>query len=274
MKPRAVDPATRALRVWRHGTQGRTGVARDVVAVEEPLELRVDTQSLAVLMRTPGHDEELAAGWLVSEGVLRRREDLQGIRPYARNRDGNVVDVFLGPSATFDPRRLSRHVFASSSCGVCGTTSIDAVCRAFPATRQRGKVAGTVLRALPGRLRESQAAFDATGGVHAAALFSRAGELLLLREDVGRHNAVDKVVGRWWLEGRCPASDALLLVSSRASFEILQKGLAAGIALVATVGAPSSLAVAFARRSGQTLVGFLRDDRFNVYAGGARIVDR
>ncbi len=274
MNARAVDPATRALRIWRHGTHGRVGAARDVVAVEEPLELRVDTQSLAVLMRTPGHDEELAAGWLLSEGVVRQREDLRAIRPYARNRDGNVVDAFLSAATPFDLRRLSRHVFASSSCGVCGTTSVDAVCRAFPATRQRWKVAGSVLRALPGKLRESQAAFAATGGLHAAALFSRAGDLLLLREDVGRHNAVDKVVGRWWLEGHCPASDVLLLVSSRASFEILQKALAAGIALVATVGAPSSLAVTFARRSGQSLVGFLRDDRFNVYAGTSRIVDR
>lgn len=274
MNARAVDPATRALRVWRHGTSGRAVVARDVVAVEEPLELRVDTQSLAVLMRTPGHDEELAAGWLLSEGVVRERADLQAIRPYTRNRDGNVIDVFLSAATPFDPRRLSRHVFASSSCGVCGTTSVEAVCRTFPATRQRWKVAGSVLRALPGILRASQAAFAATGGLHAAALFSRTGELELLREDVGRHNAVDKVIGRRWLDGRIPASDAVLLVSSRASFEILQKALAAGIACVATVGAPSSLAVAFARRSGQTLVGFLRDDRFNVYAGVTRIVER
>lgn len=243
----------------------------DSVASEEPLEIRVETRSVSVTMRTPGHDDELAAGFLVGEGLLRRPGDLRAIRPYPRNESGNVVDVFLAESASCDFGSLTRHVFASSSCGLCGRSSIDTLRRRFPPAAHEFQVDPGVLLGLPGRLRESQAGFAASGGLHAAALFAPDGCLWVLREDVGRHNAVDKVIGRRFLDGAFPLGAAVLLVSGRVSFEIVQKALAAGIAMVAAVSAPSSLAVEFARESGQTLVGFLRDGRFNVYTGAERI---
>lgn len=261
---------TRAFRIARWD-QSRRSSATDEVAVEEPLELRVDTQSLAVIMRTPGHDEELAAGFLLSEGLIRRPDDLRAIRPYGRNRSGNVLDVFLAAGRNLDVRDFTRHVFASSSCGLCGKASIASICQRFPAVRERFGVAASVLRSLPARLRAAQLAFATTGGLHAAAVFSLGGEVVVTREDVGRHNAVDKVLGRLLLDGQLPAAQRVLLVSGRASFEILQKALAAGVGVIAAVGAPSSLAVEFARSSGQTLVGFLRDGRFNVYAGRTRV---
>ena len=239
--------------------------------MEEPLEIRIDTRSISVTLRTPGHDDELAAGFLVGEGLLRAPTDLRGIRPHPRNPLGNVVDVFLADSVTCDFASLTRHVFASSSCGLCGRASIDALRRRFPAATHDFEVDPVVLLGLPGRLREAQAGFAASGGLHAAALFGPDGRLWVVREDVGRHNAVDKVIGRRFLDGGFPLGPSVLLVSGRVSFEILQKALAAGIAMVAAVSAPSSLAVEFAAESGQTLVGFLREGRFNVYAGARRI---
>lgn len=254
---------------WSPGAAGRRD--RDQVAVEEPLELRIDSRSVAVLMRTPGHDEELAAGFLLAEGVIRSRRDLLDIRRHPRNRGGHVLDVFLAPTVKADFTKLTRHVFSASSCGLCGTASIAAVQRMFPRVRSRLRVDPEVLRLLPARMREAQAGFEATGGIHAAGLFDAGGRLLSLREDVGRHNAVDKILGRALLEGALPLGERVLLVSSRASFEILHKALAGGIAVVASVSAPSSLAVEFAKRSRQTLVGFLRGDRFNVYSRPARV---
>lgn len=256
---------------WRDPDSVRRG--RDRVAVEEPLELRVDTRPVAVIMRTPGHDEELAAGFLVSEGLLSRREDLQALRHDPRNRDANVLEVFLAPSVVLDLARLTRHVFASSSCGLCGKSSIASVRRRFPRVRSGFRMDAATLLALPEVMRGLQETFDATGGLHAAALISADGAVACLREDVGRHNAVDKVIGRAFLDGRFPLADHGLLVSGRASFEIVQKALAAGIAFVAAVSAPSSLAVDFARSAGMTLIGFLRPGRFNVYSGGGRIQD-
>jgi len=244
---------------------------RDRLAVEEPVELRVDTRPVAVIMRTPGHDEELAAGFLVSEGLLKRRADLRSVRPHPRNRDGNVLDVFLDPAVVLDFAQLTRHVFASSSCGLCGKSSIASVRRRFPRIRSSFRIGAGPLLVLPERMRALQETFDVTGGLHAAALFDSEGAVSVLREDVGRHNAVDKVIGRAFLDGGFPLRDCGLLVSGRASFEIVQKALAAGIAFVAAVSAPSSLAVKFARAAGMTLVGFLRPRRFNMYAGAARI---
>ena len=265
------DPSTRPASV-RRWVQGRwEGPVADRVAAEEPLEIRVETRSVSVTLRTPGHDEELAAGFLVSEGLLRHPSDLRAIRPYPRNESGNVVDVFLEDTATFDFASLTRHVFASSSCGLCGTTSIEALRRRFPPVTDRFRVMPEVLLALPARLRAAQEGFSSSGGLHAAALFGTDGRLWVVREDVGRHNAVDKVIGRRFLDGALPVGPAVLMVSGRVSFEIVQKALAAGIALIAAVSAPSSLAVQFAAESGQTLVGFLRDGRFNVYAGPERI---
>lgn len=249
---------------------GRSRSLTDQLAVEEPLEIRVDTRSVAVVMRTPGHDEELAAGFLLTEGLVKQREHIREIRCDPRNKAGNVVDVFLAPDVTVDFARLTRHVFAASSCGLCGKTSIAAVRQQFPRVKSRFTVKPETLLGLPDKLRAAQTTFAATGGLHAAGLFTREGELLCLREDIGRHNAVDKVLGRALLDGTMPLDRHILLVSGRASFEILQKALAGGVAFIAAVSAPSSLAVEFARANGQTLVGFLRDGRFNIYAGAAR----
>jgi len=270
MPPKAatVGPA-RVLR-WEAGARARR--LRDELAAEEPLEIRVDTRPVVVTMRTPGHDAELAAGFLVTEGLIQRRGDVRKIVPYERNDSGNVMEVFLAPGVSVDFARLTRHVFASSSCGLCGKASIDAVHQHFPKLKSRLKVRASVLLRLPERLRRAQAAFERTGGLHAAAVFDARGRLVVLREDVGRHNAVDKVIGDGFLRGRLPFDRHVLLVSGRASFEIVQKALAARIAVVAAVSAPSSLAVEFAKRSGQALVGFLRGDRMNVYAHPERVV--
>lgn len=256
--------------ITRWEASGSARRVRDEVAVEEPLELRVDTRPIAVIMRTPGHDSELAAGFLLSEGLIRRRDDVRAMRADPRNRAGNVLDVFLAPEVMVDFTRLTRHVFASSSCGLCGKSSIASVQRQFPKLDGTFRISSANLLGLPEAMRAAQKEFSATGGLHAAALFDSTGQLIHLREDVGRHNAVDKVVGRAFLDGRWPLRDCGLLVSGRTSFEIVQKALASGISLVAAVSAPTSLAVEFARKSGLTLIGFLRPGRFNVYASGAR----
>lgn len=266
-----MGPDVRKVRVrrWEGGADWVS--VDDPVTIEEPLELRVNTRSVAVVMRTPGHDEELAVGFLLTEGVVRRREDIVSIRPYARNREGNVLDLYLADSVKVDFQSLTRHVFGASSCGLCGKATVAAVRRQFPPIRERFEVTAERLALLPDAMRAHQAAFAATGGLHAAALFTSDGRMVCSREDVGRHNAVDKVMGHCWMEqGRAPA-DGILVVSGRASFEILQKALAARVALIVAVGAPSSLAVEFARQSGQTLVGFVRPNRFNIYAGPGRV---
>lgn len=246
----------------------------DQVATEEPLEIRVAGHSVAVVMRTPGHDRELAAGFLVTEGVLRRPEQVLDM-VYCRASgalEENVLDVLLAPGAAVDFERLTRHVFTSSSCGICSKASIEAIQSQFPAIEQRVAVRRTVLAQLPAALRAAQATFDQTGGLHASALFTLDGELRQVREDVGRHNALDKIIGRAFLDEALPLANSILLVSGRVSFELMQKALAAGIPVVAAISAPSSAAVAFAQASGQTLVGFLRPDgaggmRMNVYVG-------
>jgi len=242
------------------------------VAPEEPLEIQVDTRPIAITMRTPGHDGDLALGFLVSEGLLRSPLQVNRVELNPRNPTGNSLGVYLSADTTLDFARLTRHVFGSSSCGICGKSSIEAVRVEFPGVSgQVFSLAPDELLRWPERMKQQQTAFAATGGLHAAALFSIDGELRLLREDVGRHNAVDKVVGHAFRSGWLPLEKHVLLVSGRSSFEIQQKALAAGIAFVAAVGAPSTLAVDFARETGQTLVGFLRPGRFNVYAGRQRL---
>jgi len=209
----------------------------------------------------------------LSEGIVAQREAIWRIAYCQTAEEQNVVEVHLRPGVAFDPQRFSRNVYTSSSCGICGKTSIDLVrslCPARPVGRER--IARQVLTGLPDTLRRAQPVFSHTGGLHAAGLFDAAGRLLLQHEDVGRHNALDKLIGTLLLDGALPASDRLLLVSGRASFELVQKALAAGIPVLAAVGAPSSLAVELARDLGLTLVGFLRDGRFNVYSGEERIV--
>lgn len=254
----------------------------DELATEEPLEIRLEaggkTVPLAVTMRTPGDDYELAAGYLYSEGVVLSRADLPGLShcidpEVDAEQRHNIVNARLRPGLTADLRRLERHVFQSSACGVCGKASLDQLeTRACPAPVLGRPLPYETLLALPGRLRSAQGLFDATGGLHAAGLFSADGQLVAAREDVGRHNAVDKLVGWALLNDRLPLSDHLLLVSGRASFEILQKAYTAGLPVVCAVSAPSSLAVDLARRFGITLVGFLREGRFNVYAGRERLL--
>jgi FdhD protein len=255
---------------------------RDTLATEEPLEIRVARHGgaagrVSVTMRTPGSDFELAAGFLFTEGVLRAADEVAAIRYCVdADLDGpqqyNVVSVQLAPGAAFDPELLRRSFYTTSSCGVCGKASIEAVRgQACPVAAPGPVVSAATLLALPARLRAAQAVFERTGGLHAAALFSAEGELLRAREDVGRHNAVDKLVGAGLLAGELPFSDRVLLVSGRLSFELVQKAARAGVAVLAGVSAPSSLAVELAAETGMTLVGFLRESRFNVYAGGERI---
>ena len=251
----------------------------DQLAVEEPLEMRILADGFqfraAVTMRTPGHDFELAVGFLLSEGLVPEPGTVARVSrpedPYEPQPE-NVVIVELKPGTPFHPKRLSRNVFTSSSCGVCGKSSLDSVWEVCP-THPQGLegLSPDLLRCLPDRLREVQAVFTQTGGLHAAALFDDSGALLLLREDVGRHNAVDKINGRLLLDDQLPASGRLLLVSGRASFELVQKAVIGGIPALAAVGAPSSLAVLTAREFGMTLVGFLSSKRFNVYSGTERI---
>jgi FdhD protein len=262
------DGAVLKLKVARRDSAGRSRFQADRVAVEEPLEIRVRGRSVAVTMRTPGHDQELAAGFLLTEGIIRRPQDVVGIlHCRAAAVPANTLNVFLASTLQVDFAQLTRHVFASSSCGLCGKASIESVHRQFPPIQSPLQLSLKTLAGLPERMRAAQSAFDETGGLHAAAIFHASGELVVVREDVGRHNAVDKVLGFGLLQGKLPFASHILLVSGRTSFEILQKALAGGIACVCSVSAPSSLAVEFARKSGQTLVGFLRGQTMNVYAG-------
>ncbi|HVX60217.1 MAG TPA: formate dehydrogenase accessory sulfurtransferase FdhD [Pirellulales bacterium] len=246
-------------------------LAPDELAAEAPLEIRVRRQAVSVTMRTPGNDAELAAGFLISEGIIRRASDLLAIEHCRADDTGGALNVVLAPHVRFDASRLTRHVFASSSCGLCGKATIEAIQTAFPAVDSSQLFGADMLARLPGAMRAVQATFDRTGGLHAAAAFDAEGKFVVLHEDVGRHNAVDKVIGHCLLNGPYPLERHVLLVSGRASFEIMQKALAARVPLVAAVSAPSSLAVDFALESGQTLVGFLRGRRMNVYAHARRI---
>lgn len=249
---------------------GSSTALQDLLAVEEPLEMRVNERPVSITMRTPGHDFELVAGFLFTEGIVPGADAIERIN-FANARNSVNVDVKAGVEIDFD--RLERHFYTSSSCGVCGKTSLEALaaqgCRLLPSD-------GPFIRAamipdLPQRLRGEQAVFDRTGGLHAAALFDLSGELLSLREDVGRHNALDKLIGAEMLAGRTPLGDRLVMVSGRASFELMQKALMAGIRVLAAVGAPSSLAVEVAQRYNMTLLGFVRDGRFNIYSGRWRM---
>lgn len=292
-EPAPIDPrAARAADLRKGSTTRRTvervsvngegGVRRDRrdwLATEEPLEIRLDgpggAAPVSVTMRTPGHDFELAAGFLFGEGIVNAAEDVRTIRycEDAGAQQFNAVTVRLAAGAGFDPASLRRHFYTTSSCGVCGKASIEAVLA--PACGRIDDAATAspgLLVSLPPRLREAQRVFERTGGLHAAALFDADGALLRLREDVGRHNAMDKLVGASLLAGEVPLRGRILLVSGRLSFELVQKAARAGVPILAGVSAPSSLAVELAEEAGLTLVGFLRERSFNVYCGGERIV--
>jgi len=242
----------------------------DRLAVEEPLEIRVGKQPISVTMRTPGSDRELAAGFLFTEGIVRSSTDIATLT--GPNRDlPNVVSVKLRRGVRFERARLKRHFYTTSSCGVCGKTALQAIAVRSKPVLSNMKVSLDLLYSLPRRLREEQETFEETGGLHAAAIFDDKGDLLYLREDVGRHNAVDKVVGAALLSEKLPLEHHILVVSGRTSFEIVQKALIARVPFVAAVSAPSSLAVSLAREFNMTLVGFLRGRKCNVYAGRERI---
>jgi FdhD protein len=235
---------------------------RDELAVEEPLEIRVNGRAVAVTMRTPGHDEELALGFLVSEGIgpvsARSPDDLAA----------NTIEV---DADGFDPGKLARNFYTTSSCGVCGKGALEAVAVEARRVESDLRLGLELVRSLPDRLRDAQATFAATGGLHATGLFDSAGDLLCAREDVGRHNAMDKVVGWAFRQGLLPLSDNVLCVSGRLSFELVQKAAVAGCPIVVAVGAPSTLAVELGRDRGVTLCGFVRDGRVNVYSEPWRI---
>lgn len=261
---------------------GKISNRRDYLATEEPLELRLiagkQKQTLAVTMRTPGNDFELAAGFLLSEGIIQKRDDIKRIsycvdKELTEEQRYNVVNVLLTANELPELVRLERHFSISSSCGVCGKASLEALeNREVQKIESSLQVSSKLICELPEKLRKSQGLFDITGGLHAVALFDENGNLLALREDVGRHNAMDKLLGWALLENLLPLSNHIVLVSGRASFELAQKALVASIPIFCAVSAPSSLAVDLARRFNMTLVGFLRDERFNVYTNQERIL--
>ncbi len=285
--PLQPPPIASAVRTTVARVTGAASIpATDLLAVEAPLEISLlhgpaaqrQARALAVTMRTPGHDAELVAGFLLSEGIISQPADILHIEhradPRRPEERGNVIRAELAPGVAVELNRLERHFYTTSSCGVCGKTSIAAVrataCPVPPAPNSP-QVPAALIHALPGRQRAAQTVFEQTGGLHATALFSAAGELLLLREDVGRHNAFDKVVGASLLSGQFPLSQHVVLLSGRASFELVQKAAMAGVAILAAVGAPSSLAVEAADEFGLTLLGFVREERFNIYTHEQRI---
>jgi FdhD protein len=277
----------------RRFSAGLEEETRDQLAVEEPLEIRVgfsrndkvEHKAISITMRTPGDDAELAAGFLFTEGILSSPDQIRQIRhcglkigkaagtlDRAASLNSNTIRVDLADGVEIDLERLKRHFYTSSSCGVCGKSSIEALHTGAQRIESELRVPSALISELPSRLRAAQNVFDRTGGLHASALFNSDGKIDLVREDVGRHNALDKVIGAKFMSGETPLSNSILLVSGRASFELVQKALMAGIPVLAAVGAPSSLAVELAREFGMTLLGFVRDGRFNVYCGGERIV--
>jgi FdhD protein len=269
-KPRSVGLTQ--VSEWDDGKLRRKD---DYLAAEEPLEIRVGDQPLSVTMRTPGHDLELAAGFLFTEGLIQERSQLTTLESPAQengSKPSNVIQAQLSPEAVPDMGKMRRHFFAASSCGICGKASIEGIrARALAAPNPDFRLDAEILVRLPEKLRSAQDVFERTGGLHAAALFNPAGELLVLREDIGRHNAVDKVIGWALLENRVPIANSVLLVSGRGGFEIVQKAIVAGLPVVASVSAPSSLAVQLARELLLTLIGFLRGRRFVIYSGEERI---
>jgi FdhD protein len=267
-------PGIREVDVLRHG---HPAAERDSVAVEEPMEVRVNGASFAVIMRTPGADRDLAAGFLLAEDVIRGDDEIGAIeycQDVADEGRGNTINVTVTGAAV---ERLSarlgerRHVTMTASCGMCGRRTIESLQSRVAVVKGEWTVSADVISSLPDRLRSSQAVFDSTGGLHAAGLFDRSGQLQLSAEDVGRHNAVDKIVGRTLLAGRHPLDTSILLVSGRTSFELVQKALVAGVPLIAAVSAPSSLAIQLAEESNITLCGFVRGEKFNIYSHQSRV---
>jgi FdhD protein len=267
--------------ITRYSDSYGTETETDLLAVEEPLEIRLQLpgiskhKAISITMRTPGDDFDLAAGFLFTEGIITGAAQVSKIRycglPAAGKNIKNTLVAELAEGVDIDLKRLERHFYTSSSCGVCGKSSIEALHTGVKKVAGNGKFKSGMIHTLPGTLRGAQAVFERTGGLHASALFDAEGNLDILREDVGRHNALDKVIGAKFMSGETPLNDHVLLVSGRASFELVQKALMAGIPVLAAVGAPSSLAVELAGEFGMTLIGFVREQRFNIYTGAERI---
>ncbi len=255
-------------KIIRHRADGQWEYQPDELTVEEPLEIEANGKVLATTMRTPGNDEELAAGFLLSEAIIRKRADLRQV-----SADGNRVKATLAPEVKFKPAAAQRFGTISSSCGLCGKTSVEAIRQSFSPIRPNDiRIDSKTLLMLPARLRDQQRDFARTGGIHAAGIFDMNGAPLVVREDIGRHNAVDKAIGRAFLDDQLPLDKHLLFVSGRASFEIVQKALAGGIPIIAAVSAPSTMAVEFARQANQTMIAFLRPPSFNIYSHIERVI--
>lgn len=264
--------------------QGEWETKEDLLAIEEPLQIRLQfgrdeqwqEKELLITMRTPGHDFDLVTGFLLAENIIQKQEDIQLIRYCKRVKEeekGNVLIVKLEPEVIFDLKLLERNFMANSSCGICGKSAIDAIsCQDLPLNSGFPKIDLACIKNLNARMVEEQTVFKHTGGIHASGLFNTKGDLLILREDVGRHNAFDKVVGAALQEGLLPMEDALVMLSGRVSFELVQKAVRARIPIIVAVGAPSSLAVALAEEKGITLIGFLKKDSFNIYSGKDRVI--
>lgn len=278
-----MTPSTRRVPVTRVDGTNKTA-EHDSLAVEEPLEIQLSSLSgrrrtVSITMRTPGNDIELAAGFLFTEALLHHSSEILSFEHCGQNPHDpslqNVLRLSLAGSADMDDVRLDRNFYTTSSCGVCGKTSIDALraVSTFDLKSDSKPVAAGVITQLPEKLRASQVTFARTGGLHAAGLFSKDGELLAVYEDVGRHNALDKVVGSRFLANMLPLSGTIVMLSGRASFELVQKGVMAGVSIMAAIGAPSTLAVELAQSTGMTLIGFVRDARFNIYCGDERVRD-
>jgi FdhD protein len=270
MKEDGIGPG----QIIRRKADGALEYHRDELTIEEPLEIRISDRTVATTMRTPGHDDELAAGFLVSEGILQNRGAIKHFsRPRAARNRENIIVIDIGDGTRTKLNSAQRFGTISSSCGLCGKESIEAIRQNFAPIRSRSfRINIALLLSLPQKLRANQSGFARTGGIHAAGIFDSTGDPVMVREDIGRHNAVDKAIGRAFLDQELPLDRHILLVSGRASFEIMQKALAAGIPIVASVSAPSSLAMEFARESNQTLVGFLRPPSFNIYSHIERVV--
>ena len=274
-----VRSMTREVTIHRLADGIATAPIRDEVVLEEPLEIRVEGTPLAIAMRTPGQDEELAAGWMLSEGIATSAADIAGIvpRPGGDVQTGSaseraaMVDVMLRDPSRFDAARHRRSLVSNASCGLCGAATVDQVLRDFAKVTSEFCIGANLLAGMPALLSAGQGVFRRTGGLHACGLFDAEGKLLALREDVGRHNALDKLLGRALLDGLLPLSQHVVFLSGRVSFEMMQKALAAGVPVVAAIGAPSSLAIDLAVRGGQTLVAFIRGATMNVYAGIERL---
>ena len=268
-----VGGMTREVTIHRLTDGIAPGPCSDEVVIEEPLEIRIEGAPVAIAMRTPGQDEELAAGWLLSEGIAGSAADIAAIvpRPGEDGQRAAMVDVMLRDPSHFDATRHRRSLVSNASCGLCGAATVDQVLRDFAKVTSPFRIGAHLLSEMPALLTAGQGAFRRTGGVHACGLFDAGGKMLALREDVGRHNALDKLLGRALLDGLLPLSQHVIFLSGRVSFEMMQKALAAGVPIVAAIGAPSSLAIDLAMKGGQTLVAFIRGTTMNVYAGIERL---